>query len=236
MRDVKRCVEWDTCNGRVTAEVLATPCSTEDLLEAHGNEIAAMLRGERQPLSTQEKNAVLQRRISYLADDLVVPTWNAAFVYDTPAGAQAALEILEFANSQLLEFRYYDGLLDQKLTSFYAEMQRPRWFDRWRGSHYARAARQVHSLLIEVHELTDRVENTLKFIGDIYAARVFALVADRLGLGIWKADVEAKLKTLDDIYRFSVEQSSMSRGEFLELTIVLILMFELVLIFLGVAK
>jgi len=30
------------------------------------------------------------------------PTWNAAFVYDTPAGTQAALEIVEFANSPLL--------------------------------------------------------------------------------------------------------------------------------------
>jgi hypothetical protein len=43
-----------------------------------------------------------------------------------------------------------------------------------------------------------------------------------------------KLKTLDDIYGFAVEQSSMSRSQFLELTIVLILIFELVLIFLGV--
>ena len=62
---------------------------------------------------------MLAHQISYLADDLVVPTWNAAFVYDTPAGAQAALEILEFANSQLLEFRHYDELLDDELASIY---------------------------------------------------------------------------------------------------------------------
>ena len=36
--------------------------------------------------------------------------------------------------------------------------------------------------------------------------------------------------------RFAVEQSSMARGQFLELTIVLILVFELVLIFLGVMQ
>jgi uncharacterized Rmd1/YagE family protein len=50
----------------------------------------------------------------------------------------------------------------------------------------------------------------------------------------WKADVEHKLETLDDINRFAVEQSGMSRGEFLELAIVLILVFELVLFFMGV--
>ncbi len=215
---------------------LETPQAAADLLAQRGADIAAMLRGERQRLSDQEQDAILQHRISYLSDDLVVPTWNAAFVYDTPAGAQAALEILEFANSQLLEFRYYDERLDSELASIYARLQKPRWYDQWVGSRYTRAARQVHSLFIEVNELTDHTENALKFIGDLYAVRVFRLVGDRLGLSTWKADVEAKLKTLDDIYRFAVEQSSMSRGQFLELTVVLILILELVLLFLGVTS
>ena len=208
--------------------------TAEELLNSHGSDIAIMLRGERQPLSSQEQESVLRHRISYLADDLVVPTWNAAFVYDSPAGAQAALEILEFANSQLLEFRYYEEHLDRELASIYGSLQHPRWFDEWIGSRYRRAARRVHTLYVDVNELTDRTENALKFIGDIYAARLFWLVSGRLGLEAWKADVEAKLKTLDDVYRFSVEQSSMSRGQFLELTIVVILVLELVLILLGV--
>src|ERR1019366_6362101 len=156
--------------------------------------------------------------------------------YDTPTGAQAAFEILEFANSQLLEFRYYDQLLDDQLSAIYARLQHPRWFESWLGWRYTRAARQVHALFIDVNELTDRTENTLKFIGDIYAARLFTLVADRLGLERWKANVGEKLKTLDDIYRFAVEQSAMSRGEFLELTVVVILILELVLIVMGVMK
>lgn len=208
----------------------------DELLDQRGHDIATLLRGERQQLSEEETRKVLEHRISYLADDLVVPTWNAAFVYDTPTGAQAALEIAEFANSQLLEFRHYDAQLDDELTAIYARLQRPRWYDQWIGSRYTRAARQVHSLFIDVNELTDRTENTLKFVGDIYAVRLFGLVADRLGLDKWKADVEGKLKTLDDIYRFAVEQSSMSRGQLLELTVVLILLLELVLFFVGVMR
>jgi hypothetical protein len=208
----------------------------EELLAERGRDIATLLRGERQQLSEQETGKVLEHRISYLADDLVVPTWNAAFVYDTPTGAQAALEIAEFANSQLLEFRHYDALLDDELTAIYANLQKPRWYDQWIGSRYTRAARQVHSLFIDVNELTDRTENTLKFVGDIYAVRLFGLIADRLALDKWKADVEGKLKTLDDIYRFAVEQSSMSRGQFLELTVVLILVLELILFFIGVMR
>jgi hypothetical protein len=215
---------------------LEQPLDAETLIAAQGDTIAAMLRGERQPLSAQEKAKILRHRISYLSDDLAIPTWNAAFVYDTPTGALAALEILEFANSQLLEFRYYDQLLDSELASIYARLQRPRWYETWIGARYTRAARHVHSLFIDVNELTDRTENALKFVGDIYAARLFGLVADRLGLNRWKANVQEKLKTLDDIYRFAVEQSSMSRGQFLELTVVLILVLELVLIFMGVMK
>ena len=213
---------------------LDVPQSAEELLALHGTDIAVMLRGERQTLSEQEKSTILSHRISYLADDLVVPTWNAAFVYDTVAGAQAAIEILEFANSQLLEFRYYDERLDDEMAAIYGRLQKPRWYDQWIGSRYTKAARHVHSLFIDVNELTDRTENALKFIGDIYAARVYALVTERLGLSTWKADVEAKLETLDDIYRFAVEQSAMSRGQFLEWIVVLILVLELALIFLGV--
>jgi hypothetical protein len=215
---------------------LSRPQTAEEVVAERGGDIAAMLRGERKPLSGAEQEAILSHRLSYLADDLVVPTWNAALVYDTPAGAQAALEIVEFANSQLLEFRYYDQLLDRELGAIYSLLQRPRWYDEWIGSRYARAARKVQALFIDVTEVTDRAENALKFTGDIYAARLFSRVADRLGLNTWKADVQGKLKTLDDIYRFAVEQSSMARGQLLELAIVLILVFELMLFFMGVMQ
>ena len=215
---------------------LDEPLQGDTLLAQYGGEIATLLRGERQALSAQERNAILAHHISYLADDLVVPTWNAAFVYDTPAGAQAALEILEFANSQLLEYRHYDELLDDQMASIYKRLQRPRRMDQWFGSRYTRAARQVHSLFIDVNELTDRTGNTIKFIGDLYAVRLFGLVADRLGLSTWKADVESKLKTLDDIYRFAVEQTAMSRGHVLELIVVVILVLELVLILMGLLR
>jgi hypothetical protein len=95
---------------------------------------------------------------------------------------------------------------------------------------YTRAARQVHSLFIDVNELTDRAENALKIAGDVYAARVFGLAAARIGLEQWKSNVRDKLKTVDDIYRFAVEQASIARGEFLELTIVILIVLELVLL------
>ena len=215
---------------------LETPLSADDLIVQHGAEIAQLLRGERQPLSAQERDEVLRHRISYLVEDVVVPAWNGAFVYDTEPGALATLEILEFVNSQLLEFRYHDELLDSELTRIYAALQQPRWTDRIIGRRYSRATRRLQSVFIDINELTDRLENALKLVGDLYSARLANLASTRLGIDIWRRSVQEKLDTLNDIYRFAVEQTGMSQANILELTIVLILIFELALLFLGIME
>ena len=212
----------------------AKPVTADDLIAERSEEIARLVRGERQALSRQEREDIISHRLSYLADDLVVPTWNAAFVYDTEAGAQAALEIFEFANSQLLEFRYYDALLDVELTRIYPTLEKPPRLAFLTGRGFIAATHHLHALFIEINEITDRTENALKMVGDIYSARLFHLTAARLGLASWKASVKDKLETLDDIYRFAVEQLAISRGHFLELTVILILLIELVLFFLGI--
>jgi len=216
---------------RIRPEFLA-----EDYMVFTVGDIAQLLRGEQSPLSAEERDEILRHRISYFADDLVIPTWNSAFIRDTESGARAAIEILEFANSQLLEFRYYDELLDAELERIYPQLQRDGWLYNWVARRYVRAARQVHSLFIDVNELTDRTENALKIVGDVYAARLFALAAARVGLNQWKASVQDKLRTLADIYRFAVEQTSMARGEVLEITVVVILVIELVLFLAGVLR
>lgn len=123
----------------------------------------------------------------------------------------------------------------QPATTAPSYLQYQRWNNLF-GRGYINAAQQLHALFIDVNELTDRTENALKIVGDIYAARVFNLAAARLGVARWKQSVEDKLETLDDIYRFAVEQVSISRGQFLELTVILILVLELVLFFLGIMK
>jgi hypothetical protein len=209
--------------------IIADGETAEALLASRGALIAQLLRGEREPLSAQERDEVLRHRISYYATDMVITTWSSALVYDTQLGAPGVLEILEFANSQLLEFRYYDQLLDAELARTYSALQVEGWRQTWVGRRYARAARQVHSLFIDVNELTDRTENALKIAGDVYAARVFGMTAARLGLDRWKGNVREKLKTVDDIYRFAVEHTSIARGEFLELTVVILILLEIIL-------
>ena len=158
---------------------LAVAQSGDESMAAHGEEIAGMLRGERQPLSDQEKrqdspppHLVPGRRSRRSRPG--TPRSSTT----RPAARKRRSKSSSSPNSQLLEFRYYDELLDNELAAIYARLQRPRWYDKWIGRRYMRAARQVHALFIDVNELTDRTENALKFVGDIYAARLFAMVAN----------------------------------------------------------
>ena len=212
---------------------LDEPLSSDALLQRHGADIAQILRAERELLSAQERDEVIRHRLSYLENDLVVPTWSSALVYDTEAGLQAALEIFEYANSQLLQFRYYDNLVDGRLARIYDDIENAERWRRWWPRKLTHAAHEVQALFIDVTELTDRTENALKLVGDLYTSRLLALVHARLGVTEWRASVQDKLKTLDEIYRFAVEQTGMDRGEVLEVAIVALIVFEIVLAFIG---
>src|SRR5262249_29975620 len=59
------------------------PVPADKLVATYGDTIAQLLRGERSPLSADERDEALRHRISYFADDVVITTWSSAFVRDT---------------------------------------------------------------------------------------------------------------------------------------------------------
>jgi len=205
--------------------------SAADLTRDHGLEIAQIVRGDRQQLSTGECSEVLQSRISYYESDLAVIGWNAAFLYDTAAGAETAIQLLEYANSQLLEFRHYDDLLTGVLANVYHSLEGKQGFAaRWR---LARRATRLHTVLLDIAELTERADNSIKFLSDMFAARLYRLAAAKVGVPDYKLLVAQKLKTAEDLYHDMIEQFNQSRGFFLEVVVVLILLIELVYLFFG---
>jgi hypothetical protein len=206
--------------------------SADELLAAHGDRIAQVVRGETAQLSDGERQEVLQSRISYYPNDLAVIGWNAAFIYDTAAGAETAIQLLQYANSQLLEFRHYDELLTRELENVYdfIDAGGTGLMSRWRT---ARAATKLHTVLLDVNELTERADNAIKFLSDMFSARLYKLCAAKVGVPDYKDLVKEKLQTAEDLYRFMVEQFNQSRAFVLELMVVVILIVELVYFFRG---
>lgn len=211
-------------------EVEGSP-SASDLLGAHGVEIAQVVRGESQPLSDGERQEILQARTSYYPNDLAVIGWNAAFIYDSPVGAETAIQLLQYANSQLLEFRHYDELLTKQLEGVYDFLDRGRGlWSRWRT---AGAASKLHTVLLDVGELTERADNAIKFLSDMFSARLYKLAAQKVGVPDYKDLVQQKLQTAEELYRFMVDEFNQSRAFALELMVVIILIIELIYFFRG---
>jgi len=211
-------------------ELSGSPTAPELLLH-HGKEISQIVRGDVTELSESERQEVLQSGISYAVKDLAVIGWNAAFLYDTQAGAETAIQLLEYANSQLLEFRHYDDLLTNELEGVYNSLEQGTGIlARWR---LARSATKLNTVLLEVTELTEHADNAIKFLSDMFAARLYRLAAAKIGVPDYKNLVTAKLRTADDLYRFMVDQFNQSRAFLLESAVVIILVIELIFLFYG---
>jgi hypothetical protein len=205
--------------------------SAAELVASDGARIARIVRGETAELSEGERHEILQSRISYYPNDLTVIGWNAAFLYDSPSGAETGIQLLEYANSQLLEFRHYDEFLTRELESVYAALDKGTGImARWR---LARAATKLHTVLLDVNELTEHADNAIKFLSDMFSARLYKLAASRVGVPDYKDLVTQKVHTAEELYRFMVDQFNQSRAFFLELTVVIILVIELIWLFRG---
>jgi hypothetical protein len=211
-------------------EMAGSPSAAE-LLAKHGAQVAQIVRGETAQLSEGERQEILQGRISYYPNDLAVIGWNGAFIYDSAAGAETAIQLLEYANSQLLEFRHYDEFMTRQLATVYASLEEGSGIlRRWR---MARRASRLHTVLLDVMELTERVDNAIKFLSDMFSARLYRLAAGKVGVPDYKDLVNEKLRTAEELYRFMVDQFHQGRAFALELMVVIILIVEFIALFYG---
>lgn len=198
----------------------------ETLLRERGCEIARIVRGESIPLSASEKREALEDSLSYYPNDLMVVGWVAALVYDTPEGAAASIQLLEYANTQLLEYRHYDDLLTRLLSGVYDYLERPGGLSRrWKT---AGEAEKLNTILLDIRELTERTDNAIKFLSDMFYARAYKVAAERVGVIDYRDLVEEKLRTAGELYEFMVNQFHQGRAFVLEAMVVAILIIELV--------
>jgi len=190
--------------------------------------LAELLLGETSPtgLSRSEREDVLKHAHSYLEDDLAVVDWNSAFVLE-PSGVGDIPDLLELATAHLLELRYYDALLDRELGALYPEIDARRGGPNVFTRRYLRLQRRTAALLLEISEMTERVDNAVKIVGDFYLARVYQSAVRRFRLNAWHDSVLRKHKLLADVNELLKDTADRRRGELLELTVILLILWEI---------
>ena len=205
--------------------------TADDLVREFGNEITQIVRGEELLLSQNERQEVLSASMSYYPQDLLVVGWVAAFVYDTAEGAAPTIDLLEYANSQLLEFRHYDEVLTGVLADVYKQLEKKRrGFARWT---LVRQAEKLNTLRLDYREVVERTENAIKFLSDMFYARAYRLAASRIGVPDYRNLVNAKLSDARDLYDSLVNEFHQSRAFLLEVMVVVILLIEIAFLFKG---
>ena len=201
--------------------------SAEVLLERI--DLAPLLSGDDRALSPASHRDLLRNRFSYYVDDLVVLAWDRAFIYE-PRRDTDVIDVLEVANAQLLEMRYYDELLDDELPRMYDLVEATHRTMGLRTTHrYAKLARRLYNLVAEVTELTERVDNALQVTEDVYLARVYAAAIDLFRVPNVSAAVDRKLAIIRDTYSALYSEASGQRGEFLEIAVVVLIVIEIIL-------
>lgn len=190
-------------------------------------DVPALLNGEsKETLSPFSRTSILENVYQYSVNDLVVIDWNSAVVFDRPSALRDIVDILEFALTHLLEFRYYDDLLDSRLQELYQAIGLRR--RSILQSSFTRIMRETNSRFIEFSEFIERVDNSLKVVGDFYLAGIFRGAVRRFRISDWQQSVTRKLNTLARVSGLLQGEVNAMRGHTLELIIILLIAFEIV--------
>ncbi len=205
----------------------AKPVTASELLSIYGREIAQLVRGELTPLAPSVVEEVLQSCLSYYVSDLVVMGTSAALVYDRGEDAAATNQVLEYAKMQLLEFRYYDGMMTHLLSEVYSVLEQRKnvMLARW---SMPRTAQRFNTIRLDVMELTERIDNAIKFVSDMYYARLYRLAATRMGVPDYRGLVDEKLRTVGELYDVMVDQFNEARSFVLEFAIAILCLLDVI--------
>jgi hypothetical protein len=194
---------------------------------------ALILTEEKGQLGRPIYDRLYETKLQYYKNDLAVIDWNSAFIIE-PSGSLDIPDVIEFALNQLLEMRYYDDLLDKKLREIYSaiELKDMSIF----SSRYTDLALEAGQRYIEIAEIVESVENSLKVIGDLYHSTVFRMASKKFRFSDWQGSIDNKLENLAEICKLLLDHINHRKSHLLELTVIALISLELIPLFEHIQK
>ena len=207
-------------------EAFTGPCEASSLWTDHAQTVSQILRAAHNPLSEQEVADATALRLSFGPNDATIIDTDAAILFD-PEGEDVR-DVIEFANTQLLEMRFLDQQLDDALERAYDTLLgRPTRL--WGPGQLGPDLRRLARMQLDSAILFEQVTNALKLVGDQFLARVYSLASRRFHLAEWDASISRKLQTIDGIYAKMTDRAATRRMEVLEWIIIALIAVSILL-------
>ncbi len=199
------------------------------LKNQYGGVIASMLRFETETLSEYHKDEILEDAIGYFRGDLIVIDTEATFMYDEEY--EELLHLFEFSNIQQLELRYFDRLLDQQLNIIYEGQPHKLPLSAYLpfiGSSGGSMA-DLGKLRVDISVIVERLEDSIKLVGEAYFSEMYNLLVDKLDLKNWQESIARKLNIIQDVRSVYQNQIDAIREDLLSVLIIILIFIELVI-------
>jgi uncharacterized Rmd1/YagE family protein len=200
-----------------------------ELKDQYAEMIAATLRFETETLSEYKKNQIIKSAFGYYHGDLIVIDTESAFIYDDEY--EEVLDLFEFVNIQHLELQYFDRLLDQKLNAVYeTEAQKLPWqaYLPIGGTLTSDLVKDLGKLRVDISVITERLESSIKLVGEPYYSELYTALIDKLDVTSWKASIQKKfeiIREMSDVYQSAIRTV---RDDVFNVLIVLLIFMEFV--------
>jgi hypothetical protein len=176
-------------------------------------------------LAEKNKSIILESLYQYSDHDLTIIDWNSAIVVE-PSGRKEVPEVIEFALTHQMEMRYYDTLLDLRLTELYDEIERSR--TKVFSNRFSRLSREASTRYIEFSEFIERVDNSFKVVGDFYLAKIFRASGEEFRIPEWEQNILRKMNLLASLSELLQGELNVNRSLWLEMTIAFMILFEII--------
>lgn len=202
----------------------------QELKKLFGGVIVSTLRFEQVALSEEQKNEILNNAIGYFRGDLIVIDTETAFIYDKQY--EEILDFFEFANVQLVELQYFDRLLDQRLNKIYeGEGRNPSWrsYLPFLNMTTSDPIELLGKLKVDISVITERLESSIKVVGEPYFSELYELLVENLDLRNWRNGIDRKLSIIHDIQSTYQHRIDIIREDILSVLIIVLIFIEVII-------
>jgi hypothetical protein len=166
------------------------------------NCVAELLLAEpHRTLADSTRQSIKSSYSQYTKKDMLIMDWNSALVLDFTKEKEYRdyVDVLEFSLAQLLELRIYDQLLDEKLDELYDSMEEKQYTKV--TDFYFAMSEESGRLYMEFSDFFEKLDNSIKTVGDFYLAKVLRSADKKFGFDELKRSMSRKIEALRELSR-----------------------------------